>query len=272
MWAGSPAAWVLAAQGSTLKATHVAIADADRASAAGRHGWAVIALHQGIRFGHPNLVKDQLTALKGTISGELPELYLAHSAAAASRNPTQLRTVAEEFSRLGTKLLQAETLIQAALAYDSLGQHRTAETARREATAAAAQCPGARTPLLRLLDRQDTLTPTRTRSRTPGIDRTERPRHRRPTHHLRPHRRQHPRQHLPQTRHHPTPPPPHPLRHPLVTTTPAASTVRPGDVPATSHPTLTSASDSTRSSSPTPCPPQIRSRSSAAASKIVTAG
>ncbi len=157
-WAGSPRAWVLAARGLTLQATHAAIADAERASAAGRHGWAVIALHQGVRFGHAPLVAVRLAALEGLVSGSLPELYLAHADAAGRRDPARLVAVATGYGRLGMRLHQAEALAQAASAYESAGQDRAGAAARQQARTLAHTCPSVRTPLLETLDDTPTLT------------------------------------------------------------------------------------------------------------------
>lgn len=159
LWAGSGRSWVLAAQGCLVQATRLALADADRADSAGMHGWAVIALHQGVRFGHAPLVADRLAALRDVVSGDLPELYIDHGAAAVARHPARLRELADGYGALGLRLLQAETLAQAATAYDALGRMREAASARTEAVAWARICEDARTPLLQGLRHDEELTP-----------------------------------------------------------------------------------------------------------------
>ena len=159
LWGGSVRGWLLAARGLTHQAVEAALADAARAEAQGRLLWCLVALHQGVRFGHADLVLPRLLAIGDRVGGHLPTVYLGHAQAAAQQDPVGLAEAAARYQELGMHLAQAEALTQAAHAHELAHRCRAAKALRTRALLAVDRCDGAGTPLLATLTRADALTP-----------------------------------------------------------------------------------------------------------------
>ncbi|MFJ4768633.1 AAA family ATPase [Streptomyces uncialis] len=152
-------AWALRCQGRAGEAlTVLGTATAD-ALAHGERAAALTLQHDLVRWGE-RAAADRVTDLAATAQGPYEAARAAHARALAAADPDALTAVADTWTALGTGLLAAETLAQAASLWrePAPGQrHRTPArvVAERRATARALllreRCEGAATPALAVL-------------------------------------------------------------------------------------------------------------------------
>ncbi len=141
-------AWRLAGDRELLLAS-------ENCAEAGRHlidnshlMWGLFTLHDAVRFGHPELVADDLAEHAAQADGESAPLLVRHAEALLTSNRAALDACARDYERLGALLLAAETYTQAAGIHRAAGHRVAAARASSMARHLTAQCPGARTPAL----------------------------------------------------------------------------------------------------------------------------
>ncbi|GAA0423190.1 hypothetical protein Acor_74020 [Acrocarpospora corrugata] len=103
----------------------------------------LIALHDLVRLGAAEQVRDRLDRVAAGHDGELAPLFAEHARAAG--DGAALLAVADRFDRLGFTLFAAEAAAQAA---DACRDDRSLAFARARAYALASRCEGADTPAL----------------------------------------------------------------------------------------------------------------------------
>jgi DNA-binding CsgD family transcriptional regulator len=141
-------AWLAATEGdldAAVRAAHVA---ADAAEKHGLTGYLMFALHDLVRLGASRLAADRLAALADRMDGPLVELCARHGRAAAGGDGAGLRSVSEDFEKLGLALFAAEAAAQAAIAFRRAGRQASSRSAESRAWLLAQRCGGARTPAL----------------------------------------------------------------------------------------------------------------------------
>jgi len=141
-------AWRLAGDSELLLAS-------EKCAEAGRHlidnshlMWGVFTLHDAVRFGHPDLVTDDLAKHAAQAGGKFAPLLVRHAEALLTSNSAAMDECARDYERIGALLLAAETYSQAAGIHRAAGHRVAAARASSVAMFLAAQCPGARTPAL----------------------------------------------------------------------------------------------------------------------------
>jgi DNA-binding CsgD family transcriptional regulator len=142
-------AWLMAQTGDLLGA-------ATTARSAGRHlanhthvVWGCLALHDAVRFGHADLVADELAALADQVDGLLIPTMALHARAMAGMEATGLEDVGHAFAGMGATLFAAEAAAQAATLHQLQGNQHAAGRASTRASNLAASCEGSDTPALR---------------------------------------------------------------------------------------------------------------------------
>lgn len=143
-------AWVAAERGETSRATELALAAAELASARGQRQFQVVALHDVVRLDGARTVADQLTEAAAQTEGLLAPVYAAHGKALAAGDGAGLDQVAARFAEIGALLLAAEAAAHASRAHRAAGLLSSAVAADTRARRWAEQCEGARTPALDL--------------------------------------------------------------------------------------------------------------------------
>jgi DNA-binding CsgD family transcriptional regulator len=131
---------------------------AEQAQSHGQVTFQLHALHDVARLGGASRVSSSLREAAAGAEGQLAPLYVAHAAALHAHDGPALDQIASGFADLGLNLLAAEAAAEAARAFQAEGRRTDAVPAAIRATTLAAQCEGARTPALELLQRPD-LTP-----------------------------------------------------------------------------------------------------------------
>ena len=152
--------WLLAAKGETGSAARESLEIARRALDRHHFAMAVVALHDAVRFGHPELVAGELDELASGFEGALSPAFARHAAALRDADGPVLDSVSEGYAALGANLLAAEAAAQAASAHRQSGDDRAGNRSRARCALLVARCPGADTPALRhraplLTKRQD---------------------------------------------------------------------------------------------------------------------
>lgn len=141
-------AWLYAARGELSRAREVllgAAADARRT----RHVISEAVLLTDIaRLGDPRSVCQRLAELASDCDGAFTRARADFVVALAAGDPGQLMSCSHDLERMGATLLAAESAAAAAQAWKQCGESRKATAATARAAALAAQCEGARTPLL----------------------------------------------------------------------------------------------------------------------------
>ena len=147
-------AWAAAASGEVTAPVQILIDAAAEARDAGNRFAQGLQLHEALRIGaHPRDVLEGLE--ESCASGGLPyhETFVAHALALAADDGVALEAVSHAFAAIGSLLLAAEALAEAATAHQRNGRTSSAERASAVATRLLAGCGGARTPALgKLLD------------------------------------------------------------------------------------------------------------------------
>lgn len=159
IWPGPVLAWVAAARGEIAAAVDLALGTADEARRRDQPGCELIALHDAARLGAPARVAVRLAQLGATVQGKLASLFIGHVRALVAADAAALDDIAASFADLGSNLLAAETLAEAAGAYRRDGRVGSAAASAARAAALAATCEGARTPALAGLEEPFGLTP-----------------------------------------------------------------------------------------------------------------
>ena len=159
LWVALARPWEAAARGERSTAVALAMDLAEQAQAA-RPGHCsssrLSTMWPG--SGEAGRVVSSLREAAAGVEGQLAPLYVAHAAALDAHDGLALDQIARGFAALGFNLLAAEAASEAARAHQADGRRTAAAAATTMATTLAAQCEGARTPALDLLQPHD-LTP-----------------------------------------------------------------------------------------------------------------
>lgn len=148
-WADRAAVWTDCED--PPRAARLAIKAGERAEAHTIITWgAALLYHDAVRMRQPLEAAERLDRLAQTTTAPLIPIMAEHARAAVASDPTGLARIAEEFEARGSPLLAAEALAQAADLSNPAGTDRACLMAR--AIHLASACPGARTPLLSVLD------------------------------------------------------------------------------------------------------------------------
>jgi DNA-binding CsgD family transcriptional regulator len=158
LWAALARPWEAAARGERSTAVRLAMELAEQAQLRGQVTFQLQALHDVARLGEASRVSSGLRGAAVGVEGQLAPLYVSHAAALDAQDGPALDQVAEGFAALGFNLLAAEAATEAARAHQAGGRRTAATAATTKAHTLAAQCEGARTPALDLLQPGD-LTP-----------------------------------------------------------------------------------------------------------------
>jgi ATP/maltotriose-dependent transcriptional regulator MalT len=158
LWAALARPWEAAARGEQSTAIRLATELAEQAQARGQVTFQLQALHDVARLGEANRVVSRLREAAAGVEGQLAPLYVSHAAALDAYDGLALDQIASSFAGLGFNLLAAEAASEAVRAHQADGRRTAAAAAATLATTLAAQCEGARTAALDLLQPGD-LTP-----------------------------------------------------------------------------------------------------------------
>jgi len=150
VWIGRARAWVavltdgLAVGAELARAAGRAAVDADHIA------WGVPTLHDAVRFGHPELVADDLErALDGRRGCSLLEVLRDHALALRSEDADGLDAAAQRVLSMGSPALAAEISAHAALVHSARGDDDRANRSAARADLARRRCTGVATPALR---------------------------------------------------------------------------------------------------------------------------
>jgi DNA-binding CsgD family transcriptional regulator len=141
-------AWVVASQGAVSEAIAVALSAAERASAKGQFAAEVVCLQTATQFGDRTCAA-RLHALESIVEGPRVGLAARFAVALRERDAAELRSVSEEFERMGDLVAAVDAAAHAALVYRSQDLRGSALSCSARADSLAEQCGGASTPALR---------------------------------------------------------------------------------------------------------------------------
>lgn len=150
VWAGRADAWALAVAGDLAAAARCAAAAGAAAVDAQHVAWGAIVLHDAVRFGRPDLVREALAAAATSTVGAAHLAAAAeHARALSERSASGLAALVDTFGRQGCPLLAAEVAAQLATIRDEDGE--AVDAARAVATSMTweAACAAVDTPALR---------------------------------------------------------------------------------------------------------------------------
>lgn len=150
-WVELRRAWVMAAGGDLPAAADQAIRAARLARAAGQYAVEAEALYDALRFGCSRAVPARLAELAPALDGALGPVLLASAQAFVSRDGHRLDSVGDVFGRMGLLLHAAEACAAAASFHRARGNTESASVSQRRLALLIEACPGARTPLLRIV-------------------------------------------------------------------------------------------------------------------------
>lgn len=146
IWVDRGRVWAMVAAGATKEAAELAAARGTYAIEHQHRVWGAPALHDAVRLGHPELVTDDLAALRDSRGAHLNHVMADHAEALRAKDPDRLLAVATSFGRMGAPLLAAEAAAQAAALFEgeqggvasclSMGWERYCQDPRTPALAA----------------------------------------------------------------------------------------------------------------------------------------
>ena len=141
-------AWVAAAGDEHSSARRFAREAAGLARERGCAALELMALHDGLRLGDGDEVVEPLRGLAPSVEGRWAPLFADHARAWVDPDGPGLDGVAARFADLGAPLLAAEAAAGAGEAHRRSGLRGAEAASRRRSQAWAAECEGARTPVL----------------------------------------------------------------------------------------------------------------------------
>ncbi len=121
IWVDRGRVWALTAAGEADEAAELAAVQGREAIANQHVFWGALALHDAVRLGHPELVADDLAALRNTRGAQLINTLADHAAALTDKDPNALIGVAQTLGSMGALLLAAEAAAQASVLADGPG-------------------------------------------------------------------------------------------------------------------------------------------------------
>ena len=141
-------AWVAASEGAVSEAIAVLLSAAERARATGRFAAEVLCLQTATQFGD-RTGAPRLRELESIVEGPRAALAARFAAALCDSDAAELRSVSEEFERMGDLIAAADAAAHAAMTYRRQGKRGSALACSTSADALAVRCGGACTPALR---------------------------------------------------------------------------------------------------------------------------
>ncbi|MFH0176656.1 LuxR C-terminal-related transcriptional regulator [Streptomyces cacaoi] len=144
-------AWLHAARGNLSRARDVLNTAAAHARRTGHTLSEVLLLTDIARLGDAPGVQHRLTELASDCDGALTHARAHFATALADNDPGRLMDCSHDLERMGSPILAAEAAAASASAWTHHGDPRKATAGTARATALAAECEGARTPLLSAL-------------------------------------------------------------------------------------------------------------------------
>lgn len=141
-------AWMWAADNDLASARSLATHAAADAERQGQLAASVEALHTVVRFGGTAAVTAGLERLVGSVDGPMARAYAEHAVALARGDGAALEQVGGTFEGLGARLLAAEAVAEASVAYFARGRRGRSLSSGAAAQAQLSYCGGARTPSL----------------------------------------------------------------------------------------------------------------------------
>lgn len=148
IWIDRGRAWATAAMGDLDNAARIAL-DGGRIGIEGEHfSWALLCLHDAVRFGRPDLVIDEIRSIDASDGADYLATLQDHAEAVIEGDTHRLQALGHRFCAFGNALLTAETFARAAQLFAQSGSESRAAQSCAIAKAAAARCDGARTPAL----------------------------------------------------------------------------------------------------------------------------
>ncbi|MFD8376067.1 LuxR C-terminal-related transcriptional regulator [Streptomyces sp. NPDC059688] len=144
-------AWLCAAMGDLPSARGILLRSAERARASGHVSSELLLLTDAVRLGGANAAIDRMREIGPSCEGALASVRVSLAEALLLDEPEALADVAENFSEMGYFLLAAEAATTGAAALIRAGKTRRSSALGQLAAMSAAQCPGARTPLLGII-------------------------------------------------------------------------------------------------------------------------
>ena len=139
-------AWVAWLDGDQAEAHRLLLVGADALSATGDANGEVACLHDLVRLGWADEVRDRLVAVLTGAEGELYALLRAHAAAVCDRSAAALGAVAEGFAEMGAWLLASEAAHAADEAARAAGDPRSAAAWGVKGEQWRARCDEVRSP------------------------------------------------------------------------------------------------------------------------------
>ncbi len=142
VWEGDAArarAWVAVGSGETGRGIHELVAAADLQDGRGQPAFAVLALHDALRFGARE-VAARLAASASLLDGPLPAAMALHARGVHGDDPAGLEASMHAFAALECHAIATELAAQAAVAWRAHGFPARAERAARTCDAESAMC------------------------------------------------------------------------------------------------------------------------------------
>jgi DNA-binding CsgD family transcriptional regulator/tetratricopeptide (TPR) repeat protein len=118
IWVGRGLVWAAAAAGRTDEAAQRALRTGLEGLAGQHVAWGAPALHDAVRLGRPDLVANDLAALRNDHGAELLNTMADHADALAAGDAAGLLAIAAAFGRMHAPLLAAEAAAQASARLD----------------------------------------------------------------------------------------------------------------------------------------------------------
>ena len=140
-------AWVLIASGHVTAARKQLREAAQRTRDSEHFGWEASLLHDLVRLGEAKTVVARLADLAGILDGEMAPAYVAHAAARAAGDASQIEAAAIDFEKIGAMMLAAEAMQAAASRSAAEGMQRRVAALGREAKRLYRLCGVDRSPL-----------------------------------------------------------------------------------------------------------------------------
>lgn len=152
--------WTEAAAGGSLRrARNKFLEAAEKGEHVGDLVGATAALHSVARVGYAKDVDRQLSGLAESVQGDLAATRAAHTRALARGDARGLEASSAAFEKMGAMLLAAEAAADSSVCWGKIGDRRAHVSAQQRADFLSAQCPGACTPALRVIETRARLTP-----------------------------------------------------------------------------------------------------------------
>jgi DNA-binding CsgD family transcriptional regulator len=145
---------LLAAQrGDRRKAAEIAAAVGREGIESNNAAWAMLALHDAVRFGYPDLVIDDLRKIGSEFDGTLAAAMAEHAEALLAEDPVRLGGVSSVFEEMGAMLYSAEAAAQASTLFEKAHDPTAGSRFAARASRLFDECQGTPSPALMIRPR-----------------------------------------------------------------------------------------------------------------------